>query len=83
MIELGQVNVHPAAEDAVAQGNQRVEEFLDRFRIGDYGDIDQEVRHFNEHALKNGGDLLGIYQTCGGDTIYVISSGTTTEVILP
>jgi hypothetical protein len=44
MIELGQVIVHWEAEIALQQANQKVEEFLDRLRHEDFGDIDQEVR---------------------------------------
>ena len=44
MIDLGEIIVHPNAEHAVQQAHQKVEEFLERFRIGDFGDIDDETR---------------------------------------
>ena len=82
-LQLGEIIVHDSAALEVQQANQRVEEFLDRFRLGDYGDIDQETRQFNEEARKTGGDILGIYETCSGSIIWIISDGKTTEVVLP
>ncbi len=83
MIDLGEVIVHGEAELAVQRANQTVQEFLDRFRAGDFGDIDEDMWRFNRAALKDGGDVLGIYEICSGEVIWLISDGKTTEVILP
>ena len=82
-IQLGEIIVHDNAAIGVQQANQKVEEFLDRFRIGDYGDIDQEIRQFNEDALKNGGDVLGCYEMCSGLPLWIVSNGKTTQVFIP
>jgi len=68
---------------AIQRANQTVEEFLDRFRLGDFGDIDDDVRRFNRAALKDGGDILGIYEICSGAVIWIVSDGKTTQVVLP
>ena len=83
MIELGEVIVHGEAELALQQANQEVEEFLERMRLGDFGDIDAEVCQFNEQAIQEGGDILAIFEICSGAVIWLISDGKTTEVILP
>jgi len=83
MIDLGEIIVHPNAEHAVQQAHQKVEEFLERFRIGDFGDIDDETRQFNKQALKEQGDVLGIYEMCSGLPLWILSNGRVTEVILP
>jgi hypothetical protein len=83
MIELGEVIIHGEAELAIQRARQTVQEFLDRFQAGDFGDIDAETRQFNEQALKDGGDLLGIYEICSGLQLWVIGDGKQTDVALP
>lgn len=83
MIELGEVIVHGEAELAVQRANQTVQEFLDRFQAGDFGDIDAETRQFNEVALRDGGDVLGIYEMCSGLPLWIIGDGKQTDVVLP
>lgn len=83
MIDLGHIIIHPDAEHAVVQANQKVEEFVDRFRLGDFGDIDAETRQFNEDALRGGGDVLGCYEMCSGLPLWIIGDGKTTVVLLP
>jgi len=83
MIELGEVIVHGEAELALQRANQTVQEFLDRFEAGDFGDIDAETRQFNAQAMKDGGDLLGVYEICSGLPLWIIGDGKQTDVVLP
>lgn len=83
MIHLGEVIVHGEAELAVQRANQTVQEFLDRFQAGDFGDIDAETRSFNEQALRDGGDVLGIYEMCSGLPLWIVGDGERTDVVLP
>lgn len=83
MIELGQIIVHDNADMELRRCNQRVEEFLEKFRNADFGDIDAETRQFNEAALRDGDDVLGIYETCSSLQLWIIGNGRITEVILP
>jgi len=82
-IALGEVIVHDDADLAVQQANQTVQEFLDRFQAGDLGDLDDELRQFNEDAKRNGHDILGCYRICSGLPLWIIGDGKTTEVVLP
>jgi hypothetical protein len=83
MIALGEVIIHGEAELAIQRANQTVQEFLDRFRAGDFGDIDAETRQFNEAALRDGDDMLGIYELCSGLPLWIIGDGKQTDVVLP
>jgi hypothetical protein len=83
MIELGKVIVHDNAEMELRRCNQRVDEFLNKFSSADFGDIDAETRAFNEAALKDGGDVLGVYELCSGLPLWVIGDGKQTDVVLP
>ena len=82
MIELGEVIVHGDAELAIQRARQTVQEFLDRFRAGDFGDIDAETRQFNDAALKDGGDVLAIYELCSGWPLFIVGDGKRTEVVV-
>jgi hypothetical protein len=83
MIELGQIIIHPDAERALRQCNQNAEEFLDRFHRGDWGDVDSETHGFNQAALQEGSDVLGAYEMCSGDVLWIIGDGKKTDVLLP
>jgi len=84
MIDLGEIIVHGNAERAVQECNQTVQEFTDRFRAGDLGDnIDDDLRQFNEAALQDGGDVLGVYQLCSGLPLWIVGNGRVTEVFIP
>lgn len=83
MIELGKVIVHDNADMELRRCNHRVEEFLEKFRNADFGDIDADVRQFNEAALRDGGDVLGIYEMCSGLQLWIIGNGKQTDAVLP
>lgn len=82
-IELGKIVVHDTAAGALQRANQRVEELLEEFAGGNFGDLDAEGYEFNRQALKNGGELLAIFQLCTKVVIWIVSDGETTEVFVP
>lgn len=82
-LALGEIIIHGDAEREVQQANQTVQEFLDRFQAGDLGDLDDEIRQFNEAALRDGGEVLGRYELCSGLPLWIIGDGKITEVVLP
>jgi len=83
MIELGKIVVHDTAAGALQRAHQRVEELLEEFAGGNFGDLDAEGLEFNRQALKNGGELLGVYELCTNVVIWIVSDGETTEVFVP
>ena len=82
-LELGKIVVHDTAAGALQRANQRVEELLEEFASGNFGDLDAEDYERNRQALKNGGELLAIFQLCTKEVIWIVSDGKTTEVFVP
>jgi len=79
-VSLGQVIVTPAAQFAVEQAHQRVDEFLERHQAGDWGDVDEHTRRLNEEGL---GPILSVHETCAGEALWVVTENGTTTVFLP
>ena len=82
-LELGKIVVHDTAAGALQRAHQRVEELLEEFASGNFGDVDAEDYERNRQALKNGGELLAIFQLCTKVVIWIVSDGKTTEVFVP
>ncbi len=82
MIELGEIIVHDNTAEALHRAHQRVEDFLEEFASGNFGDLDAEGYEFNRQALKDGGDVIGCYEICPDEVIWIISDGKTTTVVL-
>jgi hypothetical protein len=82
-VPLGQVVVTPAAQLAVEQAHQRIDEFLERHQAGDWGDADEQLRRMNEEALRSRGPIVSIHETCAGETLWVVTEDGTTTVLLP
>jgi hypothetical protein len=82
-VSLGQVIVTPAALWAVEQAHQRIDEFLERHQVGDWGDADEHLRRLNEEALRSRGPIVSIHETCAGETLWVVTENGTTTVLLP
>lgn len=58
---------------------------LSRFSKGDWGDVDKEDWEANEHALKHGGRLMGVYRDRNGTKFWIITEAdrSTTTILLP
>ena len=58
---------------------------LDRHTAGDWGNLCEEDRLANEHALAEGERLLSAYETVGGTTFWIITERdrSVTTVLLP
>ncbi len=56
---LGQVLSTPGALDALERAGQSAAEFLQRHARGDWGDLCEEDRQANEHALIDGSRISG------------------------
>jgi hypothetical protein len=82
-VPLGQVVVTPAAQLAVEQAHQRIDEFLDRHQAGDWGNTDEQTRQLNEEALRSHGPILSVHETCAKETLWVVSENGITTVFLP
>jgi hypothetical protein len=70
---LGSVVATPGALDALEGAGHTPAEFLDRHVAGDWGDVNEDDRHANEHALVHGLRLLSVYTTRFGERLWVLT----------
>ncbi|BDI31476.1 hypothetical protein CCAX7_35270 [Capsulimonas corticalis] len=82
---LGQVVATPAAIRAVERVEQTLEEFLERHRSGDWGDICEDDRAANDAAVSAGIRLLSAYVLISGVRLWVITEAdrSMTTLLLP
>ena len=83
-VPLGRVVLTPAALSMLAEIDEDALIFLDRHQQGDWGDLGQDDKEANDHALLAGTRLLSSYQTRGG-TLWIITEAdrSATTVLLP
>jgi hypothetical protein len=87
---LGQIVGTPAALDAIADAGQTPEFFLDQHGHGNWGEVCDEDKAFNDQALLDGGRLLSAYRTLKGERIWIITEAidddgirNATTILLP
>ena len=81
--ELGRLCITPNAAEAVPA--EEVLQAVARHATGDWGLLNPHDRQQNEHALRQGGRLLSVYQSSTGQRFYVITEASRdfTTVLLP
>jgi hypothetical protein len=82
---LGRTVATPGAIDAFEQAKQDPREFLARHVAGDWGDLDDEDRSANDHAVKAGDRILSAYHLKTGMKIWIITEWdrSVTTLLLP
>jgi len=82
---LGRVLATPGALEALAEAEQRPDEFLLRHVAGDWGDVCPEDAQENELSLQHGFRLLSAYTLSTGDKLWIITEAdrSTTTLLLP
>jgi len=82
---LGQIVATPGAIDALIRANQDVQDFLNRHREGDWGDLQNEDKAENEFSLEHGFRILSSYTTAAGEKLWVITEAdrSATTLLLP
>ena len=85
LFPLGQIVATPGALDALQTTLQTPAEFLARHVTGDWGDMVEEDKQENEHALKYGNRLFSAYKLKDGTKIWVITEWdrSVTTFLLP
>ncbi len=73
---LGRIVATPGALEALRDSGQTPAEFLARHVTGDWGDLDQEDRSFNNAALIDGSRILSVYVTRKGERLWIITEAT-------
>jgi hypothetical protein len=87
---LGQIVATPGALEALQKAGQTPTEFLKRHAQSDWGDVCDEDRQLNDHALIDGSRLLSAYRTSLGEKLWIITeaaddsgSRSATTILLP
>ncbi len=85
LFKLGQIVSTPAALEALGKACQAPWEFLVRHAQGDWGDLDDEDRHLNDEAVKDGSRILSAYTLKTGVRVWVITEAdrSSTCILLP
>ena len=81
--ELGQIVATPNANEIVSRDEMKTA--LARHQRGDWGDLDEDDRDANNHALEFGLRLLSAYTTEKGNKFWIITEAdrSVTTVLLP
>lgn len=82
---LGQIVATPGALAAFERNGQQPIEFLTRHVTGDWGDLDEEDKRANDHAVENGARILSAYTLTDGTKVWVITEAdrASTAMLLP
>lgn len=70
---LGRVVATPGALALLATVGADARTLLDRHAAGDWGDLDDEDRRANEHALRDGARILSAYAVGAGERLWIIT----------
>lgn len=78
-LDLGLVVATAGAALALARARTQPEELLDRFRSGNFGEVDDAVRRANLDAIQSGGRIRSAYLLPTGEVVLVVThEGSTT-----
>jgi len=82
---LGQIVATPGALAAFERNGQQPIEFLTRHVTGDWGDLDEEDKRANDHAVTHGERVLSAYSLGDRTKIWVITEAdrASTAMLLP
>jgi hypothetical protein len=85
MFSLGQLVATPGALAALQVAHQSPTEFLSRHVRGDYGEVCDEDKRANDHAVVVGERLLSAYRTRLGTKLWIITEAdrSSTCILLP
>lgn len=71
--ELGQIIVTPKALTVLHECGQTPETLLTRHQAGDWGDVSEEEKRFNEEGLVKRFNLVSIYWAPSGHKLMVFT----------
>jgi hypothetical protein len=81
--QTGSVYATPGALEVANQF--QILELLRRHQAGDWGDLGDEDKRANEHALRHGERILSSYKLPSGEKLWIITESTreATTVLTP
>lgn len=82
---LGRIVATPGALRALSDVGQSPHEFLSRYIIGDWGELDDEDRLENERSVAQGFRILSAYSLRDHTKIWIITEAdrSATTILLP
>lgn len=82
---LGKILATPGALVALERAGQTFMGFLDRHRMGDWGEVGKEDWSLNDEALVDGTRLLSAYRTTKNERVWIITEAdrSATTLLLP
>jgi hypothetical protein len=85
ILSLGTVYSTKGASEALAESEQSVGAFLDRYLQCDWGDCSKEDWAMNDEAVEKGERTLAVYHTSKGAKLWVITEWdrSATTFLLP
>jgi hypothetical protein len=83
--ELGQIVATPSALELLRRYGKSPDEYLDRHRSGDWGDLDVHDRRANDQAVEAGTRLFSAYAVSPLNTLWIITEAdrSSTTLLLP
>jgi hypothetical protein len=80
--EPGEVYITPGAATALAESDQPITEFLNRYLVGDWGEVPEEDRDANRDGQ---GWCMSAYRTNRQEKIWIITEHdhSVTTILLP
>jgi hypothetical protein len=85
LFALGQIMATLGAVRACDQAEVHPVAYVNRHLFGDWGDLDEEDKRANEHALAVGARLLSAYDLPTDDRLWIITEAdrSVTTLLLP
>ena len=85
LFELGQLVATPGAIDLMFENEVPPGQLLARHTSGDWGDLGQEDKQANDHAVASGHLRVFSAYKVGDDKVWVITEGdrSSTTILLP
>ena len=82
---LGQLVATPGAIDLMDASNVPVTDLIQRHMIGDWGDLDDEDKRMNDHAVAQGGLRIFSAYKVGASKVWIITEAdrSATTILLP
>ena len=82
-LPLGRVVMTAAASMALFRSGDLPKDFLDRHQSGDWGEVaDVEEWYDTDDAAKSGAEVLSMYTTSAGDSIWVVTTGDRSQTTI-
>ncbi|ENA9696675.1 hypothetical protein ABG299_002203 [Salmonella enterica subsp. enterica] len=78
----GCLRITPGISELIIEGAD-IPPYLNRHLSGDWGDICDEAKDANNHAVRSGKTILSVYYITPETEIWILTAGGCTTIMLP